>query len=209
MLLRIVSKAPTMARWGAARLGAAAFGRPREIGRGLRIGPTVRIGKGAVIGTDVRIEGNIVIGDHVTISSGVLLLGNIVIGSRTCIGRYTYMGTGPDGQLSVGQDVLVNDFSTVGAMKAVVIEDHCIFAPHALITDSTHGLDKDQHIKHAPIRSEPVSVGEGVWIGSHVVVLKGSRIGARSAIGAHSLVNGEIAADSVAFGIPARVRRVR
>lgn len=209
MLLKLVRKSPTVVRWGTACLGGAAFGRPREIGRGLRIGPKVRIGKRAVIGTDVRIEGDIVIGDDVTISSGVLLLGDITIGSGTCIGRYTYLGTGPNGRLSVGRDVLVNDFSTVGAMKAVVIEDHCIFAPHALITDSTHGLDKDQHIKHAPIRSQPVSIGEGVWIGSHVVVLMGSRIGPRSAIGAHSLVNGEIAADSVAFGVPARVRRAR
>jgi acetyltransferase-like isoleucine patch superfamily enzyme len=77
------------------------------------------------------------------------------------------------------------------------------------ITDSEHGMDAGQHVKHAPIRSEPVSVGEGVWLGSHVVVLMGSTIGARSVVGAHSLVNSAISEDSVAFGVPARVRRAR
>jgi acetyltransferase-like isoleucine patch superfamily enzyme len=70
-------------------------------------------------------------------------------------------------------------------------------------------MDAGQHIKRGPIASEPVSVGEGVWLGSHVVVLMGSTIGARSVVGAHSLVNSAISEDSVAFGIPARARRAR
>jgi acetyltransferase-like isoleucine patch superfamily enzyme len=209
MLLAVIRELATLMRWCVALATTAAFGRPREIGRGLRVGRGVRIGKGVTIGVDVRIEGDVTIGDNVTLESGALLLGAIKIGPGTCIGRYTYVGTGPAGRLSIGADVQVNDHSTVTAMESLTIEDHCIFAPHLQITDSEHGLDRGQHIKHAPIRSDPVSVGEGVWLGSHVVVLKGSRIGARSVVGAHSLVNGAIAADSVAFGIPARVRRMR
>jgi acetyltransferase-like isoleucine patch superfamily enzyme len=175
----------------------------------LQIGPGVRIGRGVTIGNDVRINGTVVIGDNVTVEYGVLLLGNITIGSGTCIGRYTYMGTGPDGYLSVGKDVLVNDFSTIGAMQSLIIEDHCIFAAYVQITDSEHEMETGQHVKHAPIRSNPVLVGSGVWLGTHVVVLKGSHIGARSVVGAHSLVNGSIAEDSIAFGVPARVRGPR
>jgi acetyltransferase-like isoleucine patch superfamily enzyme len=209
MLLKVIRDLSTIGRWFVARASASAFGRPRQIGRGFRVGPGVRIGKGATIGIDVRIEGNVVVGENVTIDAGALLLGNIEVGPGTTIGRYTYIGTGPEGRLSIGADVLVNDFSTVGAMKSLTIADHCIFAAHLQITDSEHGLDAGQHVKHAPIRSEPVSVGEGVWLGSHVVVLMGSTIGARSVVGAHSLVNSAISEDSVAFGIPARVRRAR
>ena len=209
MIPNLTRTLPTLLRWWIARARVLAFGRPRRIGRGLCVGAGVRIGRGATIGADVRIDGKVVIGDEVTIDHGVLLLGNITIGSGTSIGRYTYIGTGPEGRMSIGKDVMVNDFSTIGAMKSLAIEDHCIFAAYVQITDSEHGMDPGQHIKHAPIRSDPVSVGSGVWLGSHVVVLMGSKIGARSVIGAHSLVNSEIKEDSVAFGIPARVRRAR
>lgn len=199
----------TLLRWVLARRKAAMFGRPKYLGRGLEVGSNVRIAKGAVIGRDVRIDGNVVLDDSVNLEDGALLLGSIAIGANTTVGRHTYIGTGPDGHLSIGNNVSINDFSKLGAMKSLTIESHCIFAAFIQITDAEHGMDADQHVQYAPIRAEPVRIGEGVWLGSHVVVLMGTSIGQRSVVGAHSLVNADIACDSIAFGIPARVRRPR
>jgi acetyltransferase-like isoleucine patch superfamily enzyme len=199
----------TWCRWQWARRTAPGFERPKSLGRGLQIGADVRIGRGAEIGRDVRIDGDIKIGENATLETGVLLLGCINVGDRTVVGRYTYIGTGPEGMFSIGVNVFINDFSKLGAMKSVIIEDHCIFAAFIQITDAEHGMDSDQHVIYAPIKAEPVRIGEGVWLGSHVVVLKGVSIGARSVIGAHSLVRAGIAADSIAFGSPARVQRAR
>jgi acetyltransferase-like isoleucine patch superfamily enzyme len=199
----------TWCRWQRARRKAVGFERPKYLGRGLQIGSHVRIGRGADIGRDVHIGGDVAIGKNATLQDGVLVLGCVNVGDSTVIGRYTYVGTGPEGMFSIGANVLINDFSKLGAMKSVVIEDHCIFAAFIQITDAEHGMDSDQHVIYAPIVAEPVRIGEGVWLGSHVVVLKGVSVGARSVIGAHSLVRADIAADSVAFGIPARVQRAR
>jgi acetyltransferase-like isoleucine patch superfamily enzyme len=199
----------TWLRWILVRRKAAMFGRPKYLGRGLEVGPNVRIGEGAVIGHDVRIDGNIVLGENINLEAGALLLGSIAIGANTIVGRHTYIGSGPDGHVSIGNNVFINDFSKLGAMKSLVIEDHCIFAAFIQITDGEHGMDADQYIQYAPIRAEPVKIGEGVWLGTHVVVLKGISIGPRSVVGAHSLVNANIASDSIAFGIPASVRRSR
>jgi len=208
-LRRAINELCTLLRWALARSGGAKFGRPKHLGRGLELGPNVQIGKGATIGRDVKIDGNVVLGEDVTLESGAMLLGSIEIGASTVVGRYTYVGSGPDGHVSIGRNVFINDFSKLGAMKNLTIEDHCIFAAFIQITDAEHGMDADQHIQYAPIRAEPVRIGEGVWLGSHVVVLKGTSIGPRSVVGAHSLVNADIDGDSVAFGIPARVRRTR
>jgi len=58
-------------------------------------------------------------------------------------------------------------------------------------------------------RSEPVRVGDDVWIGRGVAVLKGVTIGSHSVIGANSVVTGSIPDWSVAVGAPARVIKHR
>src|ERR1700756_5580167 len=118
----MIRNLPTLARWLVSGSRVAHFGRPRQIDRHVQVADKVRIGKGATIGANVRIDGAVVIGDDVTIETGALLLGNIKIGSGTHIGRHTYLGTGPAGELSIGADVFVNDFSTIGASNSVIIE---------------------------------------------------------------------------------------
>ena len=57
--------------------------------------------------------------------------------------------------------------------------------------------------------SNDISVGNDVWIGSHVVVLPGVKIGNSVVIGAHSVVAKDIPDNAVAIGSPARVVRYR
>jgi maltose O-acetyltransferase len=53
----------------------------------------------------------------------------------------------------------------------------------------------------------PVTIGNNVWIGSRVMVLKGASIGDNSVIAAMSVVTSAIPANCVAAGIPAKVIR--
>jgi maltose O-acetyltransferase len=55
--------------------------------------------------------------------------------------------------------------------------------------------------------SAPITVENDVWIGAGVIVLPGVTIGARSVIGAGSVVNRSIPPDSLAVGNPCRVVR--
>ena len=53
--------------------------------------------------------------------------------------------------------------------------------------------------------SAPIEIGDDVLIGARTIVLKGVRIGARSIIGAGSVVTKEIPSDCIAAGNPCRV----
>jgi acetyltransferase-like isoleucine patch superfamily enzyme len=56
------------------------------------------------------------------------------------------------------------------------------------------------------IRSKPVLIGDDVFIGVNATILKGTRIGDRSIIGAGAIVAGlDIPPDSVVAGNPARI----
>ena len=55
----------------------------------------------------------------------------------------------------------------------------------------------------------PVRIGPDVWIGTKVSVLRGTRVGRGSVLGAHAVVRGDIPEYSIAVGAPARVVRNR
>jgi galactoside O-acetyltransferase len=59
------------------------------------------------------------------------------------------------------------------------------------------------------MQKAPVVIEDEVWIGSHVVILPGVRIGQGAVIGAGSVVSRSIPPNAIAYGVPARVMRMR
>jgi acetyltransferase-like isoleucine patch superfamily enzyme len=78
----------------------------------------------------------------------------------------------------------------------------------AWIGPGSRVFDSDQHDfdSETPEVSQPVTIGECVWIASDVTVLRGVTIGDHSVIGARSLVTHDIPPHTLAFGQPARPR---
>ncbi len=61
--------------------------------------------------------------------------------------------------------------------------------------------------KSSIIKSAPISIEDDVWIGANSIILKGVTIGARSIIGAGSVVTKSIPADCIAAGNPCKIIR--
>jgi maltose O-acetyltransferase len=82
-----------------------------------------------------------------------------------------------------------------------------LFGAHVEIFDSNfHDLDPARR-KAGTQRMAPVEIGDNVFVGMGVKILKGASIGSDSVIGAGSVVTGAIPAGVVAAGNPARVIR--
>jgi hypothetical protein len=97
---------------------------------------------------------------------------------------------------------------TIAAFDRVEIGDHCLIGGNCLITDSDwHPLGAAERRADLPGRTAPVHIGRDVFIGARTVVLKGSRIGDGTVIGAGSVVSGDIPAGVIAAGNPCRVVR--
>lgn len=132
------------------------------------------------------------IGQHVALSAGMtpgqICVTNPVvrIGDRCLIGR----GSGIVGHFSIdiGNDVWTGH--------------------HVYITDQNHAYEQlDIPISQQTQPERAVVVGDGSWLGYGTVILPGARIGKHVAIGANSVVTGEIPDYSVAVGAPAKVIR--
>ncbi|MEB2629674.1 acyltransferase [Peribacillus frigoritolerans] len=143
------------------------------------------------------------IGDHVTINSS--FLSNLVgMYQRTIIVTRT-----PDAEITIGNNVGISG-ATIYARKSIIIGDHTLIGGNTKIIDNDfHPVDPEVRRKtpneHMGIR--PIEIGKNVFIGCNCLILKGAKIGDNAVIGAGSVVNGEIPANCVAVGNPARVVR--
>ncbi len=141
----------------------------------------------------------------------------IEVGSGTMIGPYVSIAAGmaPGQELLSSPVVRIGDRCVIGRGSHVVghwsidIGDDVQTGPYVYVTDQNHAYeDLDQPIgRQWPVEA-PVSIGEGSWLGAHVVVLPGAQIGRHVVVAAGAVVRGRVPDRSVVAGVPAReVRR--
>ncbi len=108
--------------------------------------------------------------------------------------------------ITLGRKVFFNFNCVILDVCAVAIGNHVLFGPGVQIYTATHPLDAA--IRRSGLESAaPISIGDDVWIGGGAIVCPGVTIGARTVIGAGSVVTRDIPADVVAVGNPCRVLR--
>ncbi len=101
-----------------------------------------------------------------------------------------------DASVEIGDNCRLNGVY-IHAKKKVKIGDNCVFASNVNIIDSngheTNSLDRTIG-KDEPLN---IVIGNNVWIGLNVVILKGSIIGDNSIIAAGCVVKGVFPANSI------------
>jgi len=148
------------------------------------------------------------------------------------IGRYAQVRITDGGSLNLGDRVILDDFSFVQLTKpspSVVIGDYVVLgrssiiaaknkirigrytqiAPFCQILDQEHGVKKDDLIVNQKSTLGEVDIGADCWLGTGVTVLSNTRIGDGSIIGAGSVVKGNVPANQIWAGVPARFIRDR
>jgi acetyltransferase-like isoleucine patch superfamily enzyme len=89
----------------------------------------------------------------------------------------------------------------------ITIGRDCMFGPYTEILDSDFH-DTDPALRKAGThRSAPVVIGDNVFGGTGVKILKGVTVGDDSVIGAGAVVTGDVPAGVIVAGNPARVVR--
>jgi carbonic anhydrase/acetyltransferase-like protein (isoleucine patch superfamily) len=160
-----------------------------ELGDGARL----RIGAG--VDTD-RLPGRLCLrvedGASMEIGDGTWL--------RTTVDKIRLVAF-PGAHLSLGPHSWLNGCQLY-ATERVEAGEGAMIGPGSRISDSgQHPLDVE-----SAVSTEPVRIGEFVWIASDVTVLAGVSIGGHSVIGARALVAGDIPPHTLAYGVPARPR---
>jgi maltose O-acetyltransferase len=108
--------------------------------------------------------------------------------------------------IALGDRVYFNFNCVVLDCAAVTIGSDVFFGPNVQVYAATHPLD---HVvrKSGLELARPIEVGADVWVGGGAILCPGVRVGARSVIGAGSVVTRDVPEGVVAAGNPCRVVR--
>ena len=99
---------------------------------------------------------------------------------------------------SIGYNTLV--FSS----ENIEIGADCMIAPNVYIVDSDHGTDRRLPMRNQANVTDPVFIGNDVWIATGTIVLKGSFISTGCVIAANSVVKGKLEPYSIYAGSPVK-----
>jgi len=109
------------------------------------------------------------------------------------------------GDVSVGEHTWIGPFTLLDGTGKLTIGDYCsISAGVQIYTHDTVAWALSGG--EAKYEYAPVSIGNRVHIGAQTVIVKGVTIGTGCIVGACSFVNRDIPPNSIAFGVPAKVR---
>ena len=139
-----------------------------------------------------------------------------IFGNNLSIGDFATLITAPDkridlstwetdkisGEIILGKYILISPGTSIRSAKKITIGESTMIASDVTITDSDwHDIyDRTDYVA----TPKEVIIEENVWIGEKSIILKGTKIGKNSIVGAGSVVSGEVPENVVYAGNPAR-----
>jgi|HubBroStandDraft_6_1064221.scaffolds.fasta_scaffold264009_1 maltose O-acetyltransferase len=116
--------------------------------------------------------------------------------------------TGPGGVrlLSIGENSFITGPLHVDAGAQIRVGNRVHLGHHVLLLTINHEIGPSEE-RCGPLTAAPISIGDGVWIGSRVTVLPGVSVGKGAVIAAGAVVTRDVAPDTMVAGVPAVVVR--
>jgi len=147
-------------------------------------------------GKNIIIERNVEFLRH---PKKIFLENNIYIkeGSKMCV-------CNPEANIKIGENTTIGYYTFIFASESITIGKNCMIAPYVYIVDSDHGIKKNTLMNSQSNISQPIKIGNDVWIAAKVTILKGVEIGDGAVVAANSVVNKNIPPYEIHGGIPAK-----
>lgn len=130
-------------------------------------------------------------------------VGKITIGEFLMCAGPAYLKAERGGEIVIGNRVFLNHNFSATAMDKIVIGNNCNVANNCVIVDHDHAII-DGSPSSSEYTIESVHIGNRVWIGANVTILKGVTIGDDAVIAAGAVVTHDVKAGTLVAGVPAR-----
>lgn len=113
--------------------------------------------------------------------------GKIYIGKRVGVRRNSELSVSENGNLIIGNDCFLNSGVHIACHDNITIGNGCRFGPGVKIFDHDYDYSDFQSGKH---KTSPIKIGQNVWLGANVIILRGTEIGDGCVVAAGSILKG-------------------
>ncbi|ATG53659.1 acetyltransferase [Brachybacterium ginsengisoli] len=153
---------------------------------------------------DALAQAGAVLGERCVVSTWAACFPDrLVLGAGSYLAAFSYV----TGDVEIGEHSTLNAYSVVRGR--VRIGDGVRIGAHTSVLGFDHSIAPELPVRKQPLTSAGITIGDDVYIGSHVAVVDGVAIGAHSVIGAGAVVTRDVPEWSVMVGNPARRIRDR
>lgn len=161
---------------------------------------------------NIYLEDNIILNEYARLESDPSKKpdgAEITVGKGVFIGAGTIISAGP-GKIVIEEGSNIGSSCQIAAKKDTTLEHHALLAGFCTVgvLESVPEQNGSQRQKETA-QGDRTRVGAGCWIGLRSQVVSGLEIGEGTIVGAHSIVTESLPEYAIAFGSPARVRRMR
>ena len=156
---------------------------------------SIKIGSGTFIHVTATIEivngGTVKIGNNCQILNGVVLI--------------TY-----GGNINIGDNCIISPYTIIYGLGGAMICDDVLIAGHTIVVPDNHIFDDIM----APINKQGskqigIKINSNVWIGHGCSILDGVEIESGAIIAAGSVVNKNVASNTIVGGVPIKLIKER
>ena len=128
---------------------------------------------------------------------------------KFCLGNYSVVESFACINNAVG-DVVIGDHTRIGLHNTIIgpvsIGNHVNLAQGITVTALNHNFkDPGKRIDEQGVSTNPVTIGNDIWIGANAVILPGVTIGDHSVVAAGAVVTKDVPPHSLVAGVPAKV----
>jgi acetyltransferase-like isoleucine patch superfamily enzyme len=119
---------------------------------------------------------------------------------------FRYEGFYSDGfAIEIGDKTFIGQNCTFNIAEKITFGYYCAIASGCQFIDHNHGFEsRNSYIGEQTPVNAPIIIGDDVWLGVNVVVLKGVEIGRGAIVAAGSVVTKSIAPYEIWGGMPAK-----
>nr|WP_255577354.1 sugar O-acetyltransferase [Elizabethkingia sp. JS20170427COW] len=103
--------------------------------------------------------------------------------------------------VTIGKNVFINFNCTMLDLGGITIEDGVMIAPNVSILTEGHPIQPSE--RHF-ISAKPIHIKKNAWIGGNSTLLPGVTIGENAIVAAGSVVNKDVADNTIVGGVPAK-----
>lgn len=140
-------------------------------------------------------------GIHILKSGEMICDGRIIVNDDVMI--YT------KGKLTIGAFFGINRYSRIVAHEKISIGHHVTIGQMVSILDHDHAyLMVNGDLTLDDYNCSPITIGNNVWIGDKVTILKGVEVGNNVIIGANSLINKKVPDNCIVGGNPFKIIKI-